>query len=106
MEPAAMESLMTVVTQFGAAGLIGMLWILERRASAQRERQLSEAHQRLMSRDREIESLLLVVKDNTVAMKSLEFTQRRLIDHLRQSPPDQGAPVQRPGPLSESRALR
>jgi hypothetical protein len=89
MDPNAVESIMAVLTQFGAAGLIGMLWILERRSAAARERQLTEAHQRLMSREHEIASLLQVVRDNTAAMKSMEYTQRRLVDCLRQGPPQE-----------------
>ena len=40
------------LTQFGVAGLMGVLWVWERLHSRKRERQLSEAHGELMS-DRE-----------------------------------------------------
>lgn len=73
---------MTVLTQFGAAGLIGLLWVVERRAAGGRERQLTEAHQRLMAQQRDVDALLRVVKENTAASKALEYTQRRLIDYL------------------------
>lgn len=85
MDSGSVESLMSVLTQFGAAGLIGLLWVLERRAAAGRERQLSEAHQKLMSQQREMDALLQVVKENTSAAKALEYTQRRLIDYLDHS---------------------
>jgi len=79
----AMEGLLSNVTQLGAAGLIGVLWVFERRAAQQRDRQLSEAHEKLMERDRELDALLKVVKENTAAVKSLEHTQRRLIELLK-----------------------
>ena len=68
-----------------SAGLIGFLWLFERRSSAARERQLDEAHRKVMTLDRQVETLLTVVKDNTRAINSLELSQRRLIellDHL------------------------
>lgn len=85
MNPGSIESLMVLVTQFGAAGLIGLLWVLERRAAAGRDRQLSEAHAKLMAQQREVDSLLQVVKENTAAAKALEYTQRRLIEYLDRS---------------------
>ena len=41
------ESL-AALTQFGVAGLIGWLWITERRAAGARDRQLEALHTRLM----------------------------------------------------------
>lgn len=78
-----MDSEITMlVSQFGAAGLMGLLWIAERRQAAQRERQLSEAHRLLMSRESEAAALLGVVRDNTRAIVTLEQTQRRLMHAL------------------------
>ncbi len=71
-----------LVSQFGAAGLVGLLWVAERRQAAQRERQLTEAHRLLMSRETEVAALLGVVRDNTRAMVRLEQTQRRLTHAL------------------------
>lgn len=89
MSALSAEGLVMVLTQFGAAGLIGVLWVLERRAGQQRDRQLNEAHQKLMSRERELDALLHVVKENTAAIKALEYTQRRLIELLKaRSSPD------------------
>jgi hypothetical protein len=75
-------SILTQLTQFGAAGLIGLLWIFERRQAAERHRQLDEAHRRIVERDRELDALLAVVKENTRAVTSLEHGQRRLIQTL------------------------
>ncbi len=85
MDPNSIEAMTAILTQFGAAGLIGLLWVLERRTAMQRDRQLQEAHDKLMAQRQATESLLQIVKDNTAAMKSLEYAQRRLIDHLNRA---------------------
>jgi hypothetical protein len=69
-----------LLTQFGAAGLIGLLWIVERRHASTRERQLTETHRRLLSREQTLDAMLNVVRDNTRAIVSLEHTQRQLIE--------------------------
>lgn len=73
------ETMLMTLTQFGAAGLIGVLWLYERRQAAARERQLDEAHRRVVGQERELEALLRVVQDNTRAMSALEASQRRLV---------------------------
>ncbi len=77
-----MDGTLTVLTQFGAAGLIGMLWVFERRHAATRDRQLDEAHRKLVGQERELDALLTVVKENTKAISTLEEGQRSLIDLL------------------------
>lgn len=72
--------LLTVLAQFGPAGLIGLLWIAERRHGAMRDRQLAETHRKLASQDQSLETLLNVVKGNTRAIVTLEQTQRHLIE--------------------------
>lgn len=72
--------LITALAQFGPAGLIGLLWIAERRHAAARDRQLMEAHNKLAMQDHHLEALLKVVRDNTRAITTLEQTQRQLID--------------------------
>ena len=62
--------------QFGAAGLIGWMWLSERRAAAARERQLAELHERLMQERPQTATLLEVVRDNTRALTALEVGQR------------------------------
>ncbi len=77
-----MDQALSVMTQFGAAGLIGVLWVLERRHAAQRDRQLDQAHERILSRERELDALLAVITDATRAIIALEQTQRRLVELL------------------------
>jgi hypothetical protein len=74
------QDVLSIMTQFGAAGLIGLMWVVERRHAAGRERQLEEAHTKLVSQGQALEALLDVVKDNTRVIATLEQTQRQLID--------------------------
>jgi hypothetical protein len=74
--------LVEVLGQFGAAGLIGLLWIVERRMATKRDRQLDEAHRGVLEQDRAVGALLEVLRRNTRAIARLEQSQRRLIDLL------------------------
>ena len=76
---------MGAMTQFGVAGLVCWMWLSERRASAERERQITEAHTKLIRQDDGQRVLIEVVRENTKAMASLEAGQRGLgaaIDRL------------------------
>jgi hypothetical protein len=77
------SSFVTTLTQFGAAGLMGMLWIFERRHASTRDRQLDEAHRALLGQERQLQALLNVIRDNTRALQALEIGQRRLIGLLQ-----------------------
>lgn len=70
--------LAAAVAQFGVAGLIGWMWLTERRAAAGRERQLAEAHDRLMAERERHDTLVRLVADSTRAMTALESSQREL----------------------------
>jgi hypothetical protein len=70
------------LTQFGVAGLMGLLWVWERSLSRRRERQLNEAHARLMHQQRELAVLIRLVRRNTQAMERFEQTNRQLITLL------------------------
>jgi hypothetical protein len=73
------DDIATILSQFGPAGLMGLLWILERRHAATRERQLGEAHRHLAADQQELAALLHLVRDNTRAIVTLEQTQQRLL---------------------------
>ncbi len=66
------------LAQLGAAGLIGWLWLAERRAAAAREAQLRELHDRILQERPQIAALLAVVRDNTRALTALEAGQRAI----------------------------
>lgn len=67
------------VTQFGVAGLIGWMWLSERRASGARERQIGELHDRILRERTELEVLVTALKENTRALAALEAGQRGLV---------------------------
>lgn len=73
---------LTEVAQFGMAGLVAWMWLSERRAGAARERQLTEAHERLMDQRGQTEALMTLVSDNTRAVSAVEAGQRSLRDLL------------------------
>lgn len=66
------------LAQFGVAGLVGWMWLAERRSAAVRERQLAEAHDRLMAERERAGTLVGLVSTSTRAMTALEASQREL----------------------------
>lgn len=70
--------LVGVAAQMGSAGLIGMLWLMERRSAGERERQLGEAHERIVEQRSELGVLTGLVESNTRALAGLEAVQCRL----------------------------
>lgn len=75
----------SALAQFGVAGLIGWMWLSERRSAASREQQLREAHDRVRSERASVEVLSRLVESNTRALTALETGQRglaRLIEKL------------------------
>jgi hypothetical protein len=91
----------TLVAQFGVAGLIGWMWLSERRTAQDREQKLSEAHDLLTRERRGVDVLLAALDANTRALATLEGTQRRLIDALDRHPrPDRDEPAA-PSPRPE-----
>ena len=62
------------ITNLGAAGLMGAMWLWERRTSRQREQQLDEAHTRIMSDRVQLSELMDVVRQNTEAITRLAAT--------------------------------
>lgn len=79
------------VAQFGVAGLVAWMWLVERRASAVRERELTEAHGRLMRGEREIGVLVEALRENTRVLSTLEAGQRELVHAIGGREPRGGA---------------
>jgi hypothetical protein len=69
----------TLLTNFGAAGLIACCWLLERRAALTRDKQLAEAHTKLITERLGFDTLISLTQNCTRALTTLESTQRRLI---------------------------
>ncbi len=74
--------LLSAVTQFGVAGMVCGMWLIERRASAKREQQINEAHEKLITQMDDRAALIGVIRDNTKALCLLEAGQRGLVDAL------------------------
>jgi hypothetical protein len=70
------------VTSFGAAGLMGAMWLWERRMSRQREEQLDQAHGRILGDHVALDQLIGVVKQNAEAMTKLAGVQEELCRRL------------------------
>lgn len=75
------------VAQLGAAGLIGWMWLTERRAAAEREQQLREAHAAILDERPRLEVLLRALDANTRAITALEVGQRQLVEVVRSTDP-------------------
>lgn len=71
------------LAQAGAAGLIGWMWLAERRAAAARERQLTDLHERLIQERTALAALVAVVRDNTRALTALEIGQRAIASAIQ-----------------------
>ena len=70
------------VASLGAAGLMGAMWLWERRTSQKREQQLDEAHARILGDGVQIDQLISVVRQNAEAFARLCTTQDQLLRQL------------------------
>jgi len=71
------------LASFGAAGLMGAMWLWERKLSRTREDQLTEAHGRIVRDEQRLGRLVDVVEQNTAAVAGFTETQRQAVDALR-----------------------
>jgi hypothetical protein len=79
--------LATMAAQFGVAGLIGWMWLTERRAAADRDKQLADAQSMLAQSQKGMDVLLKALDDNTRAITALEAAQRSLIQAFTRAGP-------------------
>ncbi len=78
-------SLISDLTSFGTAGLMGALWLWERKLNRRREEQLDAAHERILRDEQKLTCLTDVVNKNTAAIVRFVENQKeqsRLIQHL------------------------
>ncbi len=80
----SMLSLISDLTSFGAAGLMGAMWLCERRLSRNREEQLSDAHQRIRRDEQKLSHLTNVVDRNTSAIVRFLEHQKEQSEILKQ----------------------
>ncbi|MEN0019373.1 MAG: hypothetical protein AAF747_00660 [Planctomycetota bacterium] len=75
--------LATAAAQFGVAGLIGMMWLTERRAASQRERELTQVVEQLRTERVALGALIETVRANTAALVAMEAAERELAEAIR-----------------------
>ncbi|HYE01743.1 MAG TPA: hypothetical protein VD963_00770 [Phycisphaerales bacterium] len=88
---------LSALVQFGAAGLIGWMWLSERRAAAGRESQLTAAHERILGDKARLDTLVGVLEQNTRIITALELGQRQLVQVLERALGRSSAAGQGPG---------
>jgi len=71
------------LASFGAAGLMGAMWLWERKLSRLREEQLSEAHNRILRDEQRLASLVKVVEQNTTTVGGFTETQRQVVEAMK-----------------------
>ena len=70
--------IMGALAQFGVAGLIGWMWLSERRGAQERERQIAEAHAEIWRERQSLASLIRLVEQNTRALAGVQRQQHEL----------------------------
>jgi hypothetical protein len=70
------------ITRLGVAGLMGAMWLWERRTSQKREQQIDDAHARIMGDRILLDELMAVVRQNAEAVSRLTVTQDQLLREL------------------------
>ena len=65
------------ITGLGSAGVMGVMWLWERRTSRQRDQQLDEAHTRIVSDRVTLDQLMALVRQNTEAITQLTDLLRK-----------------------------
>lgn len=70
------------LANLGVAGLMGAMWLWERRTSRQREEQIDEAHARIMQDRVALDQLIDVVRQNAEALSRLSATQEQFLRQI------------------------
>jgi hypothetical protein len=70
------------LTSLGAAGIMGAMWLWERRTSQKREQQIDDAHARILGDGVQVDQLINVVRQNAEALTRLCATQEQLLREL------------------------
>lgn len=73
------------LTSLGAAGIMGAMWLWERRTNQKRDEQLDESHARILGDRIQLDQLIEVVKGNAEAMTRLVSVQDQLVRTLERT---------------------
>lgn len=76
----------TDLANLGTAGLMGAMWLWERRTSRQRDQQLDESHSRILADRIQLDQLITLVRQNTEALTRLTTTQEQFLHRLSGDP--------------------
>jgi hypothetical protein len=80
------------LTSFGAAGVMGAMWLWERYTSRTREEQLTDAHERVMADRVQLDALVELVQQNTQAMTRLNtLIEQQCVEAMRTDAARKGA---------------
>lgn len=79
-----MLAMMSDLASLGAAGIMGTMWLWERKLSRTRDQQITESHQRIARDEERLRKLTEVVEQNTAAMTRFAELQRQECEALRQ----------------------
>ena len=82
-----LTGILTDLASLGAAGIMGAMWLWERRNSRSREEQLTASHGRIIRDEQRLTSLIEVVEHNTEALVRFTETQqfvRQVLVELRE----------------------
>jgi hypothetical protein len=71
------------VAQFGVAGLMGAMWLWERRYSRQREDELTEAHREILAQREHLSAVLDSLQGNTKVIAEFTDVQREVLGTLK-----------------------
>ena len=74
------------LTSFGVAGLMGAMWLWERRTSQKREQQIDDAHARILGDRVQLDVLMSVVRQNAEAISRLSATQEQFLRQFERNP--------------------
>jgi len=77
---------LTQLTNLGAAGVMGAMWLWERRNSQKRDEQLDDAHTRILGDRVQLDQLIEVVKTNVEAITRLSSLHDQLLRTLDRKP--------------------
>ena len=77
-------ALISDLASFGAAGLMGAMWLWERKLSRLREYQLTQSHERIIRDEQRLGKLIQVVEQNTTANTRVSEGQREVCETLKQ----------------------
>lgn len=75
------------LSSLGAAGIMGAMWLWERRTSSSREKQLDDAHARILADKVQLDALMELVKQNTEALTHLVASHDQLVRELDHKEP-------------------